>query len=172
MRQIITLLLCTVVVFTVAAQKEVKTISFAGNKLFINLPAGMDTMPVEKIMIKYQKKPDEKTAYYGNADYSFSLVVTEIANDITEAMLEPLKPQLLAQLGKQEFTENRMLVINGHTIMAAAYTSVVPGNKIFNRHFFVVAGGRLFTLAFNSTETDLAARKAQIEKSIRSLKIK
>jgi hypothetical protein len=99
-------------------------------------------------------------------------VVSEIANDITEPVMLQIKDQLLQQLGKQNFTENKVLTINGHKLIVVSYTTVVPGNKIFNRHVFVAAGNKLFAIAFNTTEAELVKRKAQIEKSIRSVKIK
>jgi hypothetical protein len=48
----------------------------------------------------------------------------------------------------------------------------VPGNKIFNRRIYFVAGKKLFSVAYNTTETDLQKRKVEIESSIRSVKIK
>lgn len=172
MRQFCILLFLCCSIIQLNAQKSTREINFAGGHMLFHIPAEMDTMPADKIMVKYQKKPDAKTAYYGNGDYSFSLVVSEIANDITEPVMLQIKGQLLQQLGKQNFTENNVLTINGHKIIAAAYTTVVPGTKIFNRHFFAAAGNKLYAIAFNTTEADLAKRKALIEKSIRSLKIK
>ncbi len=172
MYRITLLLLLAANYFTAAAQKDLKAVSFAAHKFSISIPAVMDTMPADKIMLKYNKKPDAKSQYYANADYSFSIVMDEIAADITEDMLEPLKPQLLQQLGKQKLTENRSLNINGHKLIAVAFSSEVPGNKIFNRRIFFVAGKKLFSIAYNTTEADLAKRKAVIESSIRSLQIK
>lgn len=172
MRKFGTLLFLCFVVLNLNAQKTNTGISFLGSHLSLQLPAGMDTMPADKIMVKYQKKPDAKTSYYGNADYSFSAVVSEIANDITEPVMLQIKSQLLQQLGKQNFTENKVLTINGHKLIVVSYTTAVPGNKIFNRHVFVAAGNKLFAIAFNTTEADLVKRKAQIEKSIRSVTIK
>lgn len=154
------------------AQKDMKTISPAGNKFSFSIPVIMDTMPADKILIKYNKKPDAKSWYYANTDYSFSIVMDEVAADITEDMLEPLKPQLLAQLGKQKFTENRIITVNGHQLIAVAFDSGVPGGKIFNRRIYFVAGSKLFSIAYNTTETDLQTRKTQINNSISSLRIK
>lgn len=172
MRQFCTLFFLYCSIIQLNAQKSTREINFAGGNMVFHIPAEMDTMPADKIMVKYQKKPDAKTAYYGNGDYSFSLVVSEIANDITEPVMLQIKGQLLQKLGKQNFTENNVLTINGHKIIAAAYITAVPGTKIFNRHFFAAAGNKLYAIAFNTTEADLAKHKAQIEKSILSLKIK
>lgn len=172
MRKIFALLVFIVSVLHSSAQNGVKKISFAGNPFLLSIPAVMDTMPADKIIVKYNKKPDAKSAYYANADFSFSIVIDEIATDITADMLEPLKPQLIAQLGKQNFTENRLLTVNNHKIIVLSFNSEVPGSKIFNRRIYFVAGKQLFSIAYNTTETDLQKRKNEIESSIRSIKIK
>jgi hypothetical protein len=172
MHKILTLLGFIFLSLSSNAQNGTKAISFSGNPFMLSIPAIMDTMPADKILIKYNKKPDAKSAYYANADFSFAIVVDEIANNITEDMLEPLKPQLLTQLGKQKFTENRMLTFSNHKIWVLSYNTEVPGSKIFNRRIYFVAGKKLFSVAYNTTETDLQKRKVEIESSIRSVKIK
>lgn len=158
--------------FSAAAQTETRSIQFAANKCSIAIPAVMDTMPADKILIKYNKQPDAKSRYYANADYSFSMVMDEIAAEITEDMLEPLKPQLLQQLGKQNFSENKMITVSGHKLIVVAYNAAVPGGQLFNRRIFFVADKKLYSVAFNTTITDLPKRKGQIESSIHSLRIR
>lgn len=170
MRNSIALVFFICVSLTSVAQKDFKPLSFTG--FTMSIPAAMDTMPADKILVKYNKKPDTKSAYYANADFSFSIVIDEVAQDITEDMLLPLKPQLLTQLGNQKFTEDKILTISNHKVIAVSFNSEVPGNKIFNRRIFFVANKKLFSVAYNTTEADLKNRKAQIESSIRSLLIK
>lgn len=172
MSKVLTLLVFIVSCLNGAAQNGVKKITFTGNPFSLSIPVAMDTMPADKILVKYNKKPDVKSAYYANADFSFSIVMDEIASDITEDMLEPLQPQLLAQLGKQKFTENKSLTVNNHKILVLSFNSEVPGSKIFNRRIYFVARKKLFAVAYNTTETDLQKRKSEIENSIRSLQIK
>lgn len=154
------------------SQQDTKTVALPGKNFYISLPALMDTMPADKILVKYNKQPGGKSAYYANPDFSFSVVMDEVAAAVTADMLEPLKPQLLAPLGKQQFSENKLITVNGHKLIVVAYNSVVTGGTIFNRRIFFVAGDKLFSIAYNSTTADLQKRKTQIESSIRSLQIK
>lgn len=172
MRIIFVLLVFIISILQCSAQNGVKKITFTGNSFSLSIPVVMDTMPADKIIVKYNKKPDTKSAYYANADFSFAIVIDEIAKDITEDMLEPLKPQLLTQLGNQTFTENKILTIGRHKMLVLSFNTAVPGSKIFNRRIYFVAGKKLFSVAYNTTEADLQNRKTAIEKSIRSVEIK
>lgn len=173
MYKISTLLFAIVIAAAAVAQTGTKIVSYAGDKLSMNMPAGMDTMSTDNIWTKYHKTPDGKTKYFANTDVSFSMVLNEVANKVTEADMVKHKDDLTAALQtKYELSENQVLTVNGHKIVVVAFSSDAPNSKIFNRRFFAVAGGKLVSASFNTTDEDLEIRKAVIEACIRSVLIK
>jgi hypothetical protein len=155
------------------AQKDSKLIHAFNNKFTMSIPPDVDTMSAEQMQLKYHKTPDGKTYFYSDAGVSFSIVISPVADGVTEDDMVKHKNDLTGQLAaKYTLEENVVKKVNNHNIIVMSFYSDVPDGKIFNRRFFAVVNGKLIMAAFNSSiAAEIEKRKQQIEESINSVTI-
>jgi hypothetical protein len=153
------------------AQNETKLIKAYNNALSMSIPSDVDSMDAETIALKYRKRPDSKTYYYGNHDADFSIVVATVADGIKEAEMLKHKDELIAQLLDKGYKleENTVRKVNNHDLIVVSFYSDVTGGKVFNKRFYAVVKSKMILVTFNSFGDKLEKRKQQIEESINSL---
>ena len=156
------------------SQSSTKTISLFENKLKIDIPADVHEMNEATVKLKYHKSKDGKTFFYADDDASFSFAVSTIAEKVKETDMVKHKDEFTAKLGSGGFKpeSNEVKIVNGHSLLVIAFYSEVPGGKVYNKKVFGVTSGKLFMIAFNCTEGQLAKRLPEIESAINSIHVK
>jgi len=153
------------------AQSETKIIKAYNNALSMSVPSDVDSMDAETIALKYRKRPDGKTYYYGDHDADFSIVIATVADGIKEVEMLKHKDELIAPLLDKGYKleENTVRKVNNHDLIVVSFYSDVPGGKIFNKRFLAVVKSKMILVTFNSFGNNSDKRKQQIEESINSL---
>lgn len=156
----------------VVSAQELKSINAFDNKFTMQVPTDIDSMSAALMKAKYNKKPDGKSFFYSDATADFSIVITPVADDITEAeMIEHKKEFTDPLAAKYTLVENDIKKVNNHSFIVMSFYSAVPDGKIFNRRFFAVVNKKMIMVAFNSSPEQTEKRKQQIEESIISVVI-
>ena len=161
-------------VFASMGQDSSKLVSVLQGKFSIKLPPGLQELSAETIQLKYHKTKAADEYFYGNADVSFSAVITSDGAGVTEKSLVAHKDQLAGQFSAKGYKldENKIIKVNGHDCLLISFNIEVPDAKILNKRYFFAAAGKLLTLNFNTTETDLAKRIQQMDAAVQTIHIK
>lgn len=173
MKKLFSLIVFSLSVFFAAAQTDAKVAYFFGDRFSISIPGDVNSMTNAQVEAKYHKSKDATTNFYGDADMSFSIVFSEVANNVKEDDMVKHKTELLAGIkAKYTLKKEEVRIINNHKVIIVSFFSDVPDGKVLNEKIFAVANGKLVAVTFNSTEAELEKRNPQIEASINSIVIK
>lgn len=173
MKKLFSLLVFSFSVFFAASQTDAKVAYFFGDRFSISIPGDVNSMTNEQVQAKYHKSKDATTNFYGDADMSFSIVFSVVANNVKEEDMVKHKDQILASIkASHKLLSEEVRTVNKHKLIVVSFYSDVTDGRVLNKRFFATVNQKLVSIEMNTTEATLAKRGPQMEAAINSVLIK